>query len=360
MTIMTKTKRAVIIINLGSPKSYKVRDVRSFLKQFLNDPCVIDIHHWLRYILVNGIIAPFRSFRSSKLYAQLSTERGFPLIYHSQDLLIALKESEPPDMAVYLAMRYGVPSLKETLTQLEDSGCNELLCIPLFPQFASSTTGSIIRYLKNELKETGLYNRTSIIPYFHHIDRFIDIWKRKISGYDVASYNAIVFSYHGVPIRQTERAHPGRQCESLGCEHTYHEDNAFCYRAACHQTTRSITDKLGLAPEKIYTSFQSRFGKHWLRPFTDQTLKELAAQGKKKVLILSPAFVADCLETEIEIGMEYAEFFHEAGGIELNLVPSLNSDRCWADFLSFLIEKSKEYSVALDQTHCYTGMASSE
>jgi ferrochelatase len=348
-------KKAVIIVNIGSPDSLHVPDVRRYLKEFLRDPAVINLPAIPRYLLVNGLIAPFRSFRSSRLYSKLWTERGFPLIYHSRDLSDGLKQYLETDHELYLAMRYGKPSLAELLESLIRSGHEELLCIPLFPQFASSTSGSIVRILKKTLKNKSLYQNTKILLDFHWKEGFINIWKRKISKYNLNDYDAIVFSYHGIPVRQTENAHPGISCDSLDCELKYDDANHFCYRAACYQTTRSILNGLTTGTAEVYTSFQSRFGRNWLEPFTDKTLQLIAQCGKRKVLVVSPSFVADCLETKIEIEVEYTELFRESGGGEITLVPSLNSDPEWAGFLAELIRDSENQSLDLNKVNWKSG-----
>ena len=348
-------KKAVIIVNIGSPDSYHVPDVRKYLREFLGDPSVINLPDIPRYLLVNGLITPFRSFRSSRLYSELWTERGFPLVYHSRDLADILKQDMEADQEVFMAMRYGKPSLTELLEFLCHSGYEELLCIPLFPQFASSTSGSIVRILQGTLKDKPLYNNTKILPDFHWKEGFINIWKRKISRYNLDDYDAMVFSYHGIPVRQTENAHPGVSCDSLDCERKYYDANHFCYRAACYQTTRSILDGLTAGTAEVYTSFQSRFGRNWLEPFTDKTLKSLAQSGKRKVLVVSPSFVADCLETKIEIEVEYTELFMKSGGSEITLVPSLNSDPEWAGFLAELIRDSDNQSLDLARVNWKSG-----
>jgi ferrochelatase len=341
-------KKAVVIANIGSPDSYHLSDVKKYLKEFLGDPSVIDLPKILRYLLVKGLIVPFRSVRSSRLYSALWTDKGFPLIYHSKDLADALKQYLETDHEVFLAMRYGIPSLTEQLESLRRSGYEELLCIPLFPQFASSTTGSIVRILQKTLKDSSLYHNTKILLDFHWREGFIKLWNKRISLHNPSDYDAIIFSYHGIPVRQTENAHPRISCDSLNCEQKYDDTNHFCYRAACYQTTRSILDGLITSTAEVYTSFQSRFGRKWLEPFTPRTLKSLAQSGKRRVLIVSPSFVADCLETKIEIDIEYKKLFRESGGREITLVPSLNSDLEWAKFLAELIRDSENQFFDLD------------
>jgi len=344
---MKAQKRAVLLVNLGSPKSSNISDVRSYLKEFLNDPCVIDLPAWFRYLLVNGIIAPFRSFRSAKLYKMLDTDRGLPLIYHSMDLETRVREHLTQGTDLFLVMRYGEPSLKKLLQSIKKQGYSEIMVLPLYPQYATSTTGSVIRLLQTELESHKLAKSTRVVPQFHMHEDFIELWVKKILSFNPYSYDAIVFSFHGIPVRQTQQTHPETSCESMQCEHRYINSNRYCYRAACFQTTRSISERLSLETKKVHTSFQSRFGRNWLLPFTDQTLIALANEGKKKVLITSPAFVADCLETGVEIAKEYSELFKNAGGDELTLVPSLNSDPDWVAFIIKLISGSHQLSIKL-------------
>ena len=347
---MNEQKRAVLLVNLGSPQSSNTSDVRSYLKEFLTDPCVIDLPAWFRYILVNGIIAPFRSFRSAKLYELLKNDRGFPLIYHSMDLEAQVRERLTHGTDLFLGMRYGEPSLKKIIHRIKKQDYSEIMVLPLYPQYATSTTGSVIRLLQTELESHKLAESTRIVPQFHMHEDFIELWAKKILSFNPFTYDAIVFSFHGIPVRQTQQTHPEASCKSIQCEHRYINSNRYCYRAACFQTTRSISERLKLETKNVYTSFQSRFGRNWLMPFTDQTLITLANEGKKRVLITSPAFVADCLETRVEIAKEYSKLFKNAGGEELTLVPSLNSDPDWAAFIVKLISGSHQFSIKLQDS----------
>jgi len=340
-------RRAVVLVNLGSPPSSSVPDVRSYLKEFLMDPNVIDLPSWIRYLLVHAIIVPFRSVRSSRLYEKLGKGGGFPLIYHSTELNQKVRKQLPDEVDLFLGMRYGKPSLKRILQQIRNTAYDELLIFPLYPQYASSTSGSVIKLLSMELKGSPLYEKTRIIPQFHNEFGFIDLWQKKISAFKPETYDAIVFSYHGIPIRQTRIAHPEKSCEILKCEQNYTGLNEYCYHASCYQTTKSIAEGLNIGNDRIFTSFQSRFGRNWLEPYTDQVLLKLARDGRRKILIISPSFVADCLETTIEIGHEYKELFRKAGGELLTLVPSLNSDTDWISFIARVATDPNQNSIRL-------------
>lgn len=345
---MNSHKKAIVLVNLGSPRSTKVADVRAYLKEFLTDPSVIDLPKWFRYFLVHAIIAPIRSPRSAKLYEKLRTERGFPLLFHSMDLEKNLEEKLPPEIDLFMAMRYGEPSMKDLILSLREEDYKELLVFPLYPQFASSTTGSMIKLLLKNLKGSDLYRQTFIIPYFHMNKGFIDLWQKKITAFSPLGYDAILFSYHGIPVRQARSAHPNQSCEKLKCDQHYDERNKYCYRASCYQTTKSIAEGLNIENAKVFTSFQSRFGRNWLSPYTGQILLKLAKEGKRKILIVSPSFVADCLETTVEIDLEYKHLFENAGGELLTLVPSLNSDDQWVSFVGNLVLQTTDKFSSLE------------
>ncbi|MDF1575837.1 MAG: ferrochelatase [Bacteroidales bacterium] len=347
---MSKPEKAVILVNLGSPASSRITDVRCYLKEFLSDPSVIDLPAWIRQPLVHGLIVPLRSFRSAKRYAKLQTERGFPLLYHSRDLEDAVRVQLPADTRLFLAMRYGEPSLKNLLRSIRTRNYTELMVIPLYPQFATSTTGSIVKLLLQELDGFEIAAKTSLIMPFHTAEGFTGLWAEKISVLRPGSYDALVFSYHGIPVRQTLKGHPGHSCETMDCENSYRSANRFCYRAACFHTTRSISTRLKLENQQLITSFQSRFGRNWLSPFTVDILRKLAGEGKARVLVISPSFVADCLETTVEIGDEYKTVFMSEGGRELTLVPSLNAGPDWAGLITKLIGQPGEYAQSLDGT----------
>jgi len=248
-------RRAVVLVNLGSPPSSSVPDVRSYLKEFLMDPNVIDLPSWIRYLLVHAIIVPFRSVRSSRLYEKLGKGGGFPLIYHSTELNQKVRKQLPDEVDLFLGMRYGKPSLKRILQQIRNTAYDELLIFPLYPQYASSTSGSVIKLLSMELKGSPLYEKTRIIPQFHNEFGFIDLWQKKISAFKPETYDAIVFSYHGIPIRQTRIAHPEKSCEILKCEQNYTGLNEYCYHASCYQTTKSIAEGLNIGNDRILPHF---------------------------------------------------------------------------------------------------------
>lgn len=325
-------KKGVLLVNLGTPDSPNTGDVRKYLREFLMDGRVIDIPFLSRWLLVNLIIAPFRGPKSAKEYQKLWEDRGSPLKYYGEDLRDAVQEKLGKDYVVTLGMRYQSPSMESALLELKEKKVNSIKVIPLFPQYASATTGSVIE------EAMRIVGQWQVIPKLHFIDQFIDNElfldtfvtnaKRLMAEQE---YDHFLFSYHGVPERQIYKAGISK-CQLGSCCDKYGEANKYCYRAQCFETTRLLAAKLGLKEEQVTTSFQSRLGKDpWIQPYTEDKLKELAAGGTKKVLAFSPAFVADCLETTLEVGETYQEEFLEAGGEIWDLVPSLNMEDNWVE-----------------------------
>lgn len=334
-----KAKKGVLLLNLGTPDSTKTSDVRKYLREFLSDRRVIDINSVGRWFLVNMIIAPFRSPKSAEEYRKLWTDRGSPLYYYGLDLKKALQEKLSDDYTVEFGMRYQNPSIEKALETFKNKGYEEITIIPLYPQYASATTGSTIE------KVNEIINTWEIIPSLRFISNFVEhplfikafaeIGKKHL---DKKQYDKLVFSFHGLPERQILKGSTDNYCKLGECCSKYHAKNRFCYRAQCFETARRIAEELNI-PEKDYTvCFQSRLGRaEWIKPYIDDTYKELIEQGNKRVLVFSPAFVSDCLETTIEIGEAYKEQFEEAGGEEWQLVESLNVHPTWVACLEDLV-----------------------
>ena len=333
------TKRTgVLLVNLGTPDSPNVPDVRRYLTEFLNDARVIDIPWLARKILVNGIIVPFRSFSSSKIYKEVWDEKGSPLLYHSLAVAQKLQESLPDDITVHFAMRYQKPSLKQELDKMRLANYDRIIVLPLYPHYASSTTGSTHeRIMKLVSKWYVIPEITFISQYYEH-EGFINTIIERAKAFDLTHYDHILFSYHGLPERQVDKVYDdGLPCKEHDCETEINDANKFCYKATCYATTRLLVEKLGIPADKYTVAFQSRLDKKWLEPFSDKVVAEQAKKGTKKLLVFSPAFTADCLETTVEIGDEYVEIFEEHGGEQLDLVPSLNDHPLWVDTLKDLV-----------------------
>lgn len=335
-------KKGVLLVNLGTPDSTAVPDVRKYLREFLSDKRVIDIPAIPRWLLVNLIIAPFRAPKSAAEYRKLFTERGSPLKYYTEDLLNPLRKLLGEEYLVEYAMRYQSPSVESGLLKLKAANVSSIHVVPLFPQYASATTGSIIDKVMEITKEWQIIPDIKFTSQFLEDDMFLEvIAKNGRKWMSNTDYDHFVFSYHGLPERQIRKGSVGDQCKLGSCCNHFHERNRFCYRAQCFHTTRLVAEKLGLSEDQYTVCFQSRLGKDpWIKPYTEDVLEELAGKGQKKVLAFSPAFVSDCLETTIEVGQEYKEKFEEAGGEQWDLVESLNDDPLWVKSLAGLVKNS--------------------
>ncbi len=335
---MTK-KTAVLLVNLGSPDSPAPKDVYRYLTEFLNDPRVIDINAIGRAILVNGIIVPFRHRKSAKVYKELWTENGSPLIHYGREVQKMLQDRfNKEETRVYLGMRYQNPSIASALAAIEEWEPSEIILIPLFPQYASATTGSVVEKVMDIVGKWWVIPSMRIVSQFYDHPLFIKGFVERGQAYDWKEYDHVLFSYHGLPERQLDKIYKDRKCRNHSCEHEINEENKLCYKATCYATTRSIVSGLGIPEDRYTVCFQSRLGRGWIEPFSDKIIEELGKKGAKKLLIFSPAFVADCLETIIEIGEEYQELFEEHGGEKVQLVASLNDSKTWIDCLEDLVK----------------------
>ncbi|MFP4470439.1 MAG: ferrochelatase [Bacteroidales bacterium] len=324
-------KKAVILVNVGTPDKAEVRQVRQYLSEFLNDRRVIDLPWLLQKMLVNLIIVPFRAPKSTKLYRRLWTEKGSPLLLHLNDLTAKLQQRSGPETDFFGAMRYGNPSLRKVLDEVLEKNYEQLVLLPLYPQHASSTTGSVVEAAVKQIDSRQAMPSLHIISQFYDHPAFVDAFAKRINAYQPETFDHILFSYHGLPDRQINKIHPEVRIENCRCETAMPAHGRLCYRAQCYATTRLLVAKLGLPPEKCSTAFQSRLSKNWMTPFIDETIAKLAEKGIRKLLVVAPSFVADCLETTVEIGFEYNELFEKSGGEKLQLVESLNSEDFWVE-----------------------------
>lgn len=337
------SKTGVLLVNLGTPDSTSVADVRKYLREFLMDPRVIDIPWFQRFLLINCIIAPFRAPSSAHGYSQLWTEEGSPLKFYGFKLRDLMRQALGDDYCVSFGMRYQNPSLRSALDELKDEALSELIVVPLYPQYASASTGSTIEKVMDELKRWEVIPTVKFVGQFHDHPLFIKAFATLGREHMKRSqYDHVIFSYHGLPERQILKASCQSYCKLGDCCNAYHGKNQYCYRAQCFDTTRLLVRELGLKEGGYTTSFQSRLGKDpWIKPYTDEKIVELAKQGKKRILTFSPAFVADCLETTVEIGMEYQKLFMDNGGQHWQLVESLNVRPEWVECLKELIKEIK-------------------
>lgn len=336
-------KIGVLIVNLGTPDAPSRGAVYRYLKQFLLDPRVID-YSWLpRNLLVRGIIAPFRSGSSAKLYRELWTENGSPIKTYGESLAQGVQKILPENYHVELAMRYQNPSIESALEKLRKKYVDEIVVFPLFPQYASATTGSIHDEVMRVIRGWQLIPELKLINSYPTLPEMIDVFCRNAHQFELSAYDHFIFSFHGLPKRQLRKADvSGKHCQKReNCCLINCSENKYCYSAQCHQTSLAIAQKLNIPSEKFTICFQSRLGPdEWAQPYTSEVIRERLEKGEKNLLVFSPAFVADCLETIIEIGVEYKEEFDEMGGDKLDLVPSLNEDPDWIKAVAQLISTS--------------------
>jgi len=330
-------KSAVLLINLGTPDSPSVKDVRSYLSQFLNDPRVIDIPWVLRKVLVNLIIVPFRAPKSAKIYQKLWTENGSPLLYFGERTKELLQNQLGEEFDVHLAMRYKNPSIPDVLEIIRKKNYGRIIVLPLFPQYASASTGSALDEVMRVIRKWWVIPELKIVSQYYGHPRFIEAFVARGKQYNLAAYDHILFSYHGLPERQVDKVYDEGLCTDHNCENEITEENKFCYKATCYATTRLLASQLNIPQEKYTVCFQSRLDQKWIKPFSDDVVKDCGEKGMKKILVFSPAFTADCLETIIEIGEEYQELFHEHGGEKVQLVESLNDHPLWIQCMKELV-----------------------
>ena len=334
---------AVLLANLGTPDSPGVSDVRRYLREFLSDPRVIDIHPVGRWMLLNLIILPFRPAKSARAYQSIwgDAEKGSPLLFHSRGLTEGVRQALGPDYVVELGMRYGSPSIPSALAKLKAANPAKIVIAPLFPQYSSAATGSALDRVYEILGTEWNVPAVATLAPFYDDPTFIAAWTEVARRHlEPFRPDFVLFSYHGLPERQVRKSDPtGGHClASASCCDAILPANRYCYRAHCFATTRAMAANLGLTPERHAVSFQSRLGRTpWIHPYTDHVLPDLAKAGKKRLAVICPAFVADCLETVEEIGIRAKEQWRSLGGEDLLLVPSLNAEPSWIEAVAQMV-----------------------
>lgn len=334
-------EKGVLLVNLGSPDSTDPKDVKKYLDEFLMDPRVIDVPRWARILLVRGIILNTRPKKSAEAYAKIWWEEGSPLIVISERL--KKKIQDRVHIPVALAMRYGSMTIEKGLQELVDQGVKHVMVMPLYPQFAMATTETINVKVDELQKEKFPGLEISSFPAFYHRPDYIDVLSKSIAeGLEGKDIEHLLFSYHGVPERHIRKSDitQGHCKIDAKCCITTSDAHRYCYRHQCLETTRKVAEKLQLKVGTYSTSFQSRLGfDPWLQPYTDRTIERFGKQGIKKMAIVTPAFVSDCLETLEEIAMEGEEIFHEVGGEEFTTIACLNDRDDFAKLMAGYIEE---------------------
>lgn len=329
------------MLNLGSPDSTKVEDVRTYLDQFLSDERVLDVNPIVRKLLLKLVILPKRPAESAEAYEKVWTEKGSPLIVTSEEQQKLVQENT--DIPVYLAMRYGNPSTPDIVAQMKKDGIDDLLIIPLYPHYAMSSYETAVVELMNQLREQDMAEiNTVLVQPFYKDPQYIDaLWESIRPSYEGSGAH-LMMSFHGIPQRHVQKSDPSHEhcLKTKDCCTTPHPAHGTCYSHQCYATAYSLMAKAGLSHDDVTISFQSRLLKDpWLQPYTDFEIERLAKEGVKKLKVICPAFITDCLETLEEIAMEGKEEFLENGGEDFELIPCLNTHPAWIKWLNDKIER---------------------
>ena len=342
----SKPVQGLLLLNLGTPEQPTPVAVKKYLKEFLMDPRVIDIPYPLRWVLVNLGILPKRSYSSAAAYQKIWTSRGSPLLIHLMDLNEKVQEKLGTCWRVQAAMRYGQPSIEKAIQEFRDSGIQEVTVVPLYPQYSTAATESSVQECKRLFRKLASSIHYRFIPPFFDqpsfIQAFASIANESIRDF---AYDHVLFSFHGLPERQIKKLGLATRqyCRfSRECCEVLNIDNQNCYRAQCFRTAKLIAEKMSLSPKQYTVCFQSRLGRTpWIQPFTDALYQELPVQGVKRLAVLCPSFVSDCLETLEEVAIRGNQQFKEKGGQELLLIPSLNSSAHWVSGLCQIVKDFK-------------------
>ncbi len=333
------SKRAVLLVNLGSPDSTSVPDVRRYLNEFLGDERVIDKPRskFLRTLLVKGIITRFRAPKSAKAYQEIWTAEGSPLVVISKSVREKLAAEMGASTPIYLAMRYGNPSIASVLAQMVADGVTDILLFPQYPHYAMSSWETVVVKVQEEAARLANPVHIDTVQPFYEDSDYIEALYQVSAPYLAQPHDLLLVSYHGIPQRHLREADSSHAHCTLvkDCCNTCSPVHSTCYRAQVIKTTQAFVKRAGISAEKHAVSFQSRLvGEPWLTPYTDQELERLPKEGKKRLLVMTPAFVVDCLETLEEIAGEGKEQFLHAGGDSFQHIPCLNDQQPYIDFLA--------------------------
>jgi ferrochelatase len=332
------SKKGVLLVNLGSPDSPKTSDVRRYLREFLMDGRVLDSPYPIRFAVVHGCILPFRPRQAAEAYHKVWLPEGSPLVVTSRNVQRKLQALVP--IPVELAMRYQNPSIRHALRQLLGKGVDEVLLISMFPHYAMSSHETVVVKVKKELSRMAPRAGLKVVPPYYDDPDYINALVAVAQPVLQQPHDHLLFSFHGLPERHLRKSDPtGGHClRAMNCCETVSPAQATCYRAQCFKTVRAFAAKTGIPVKEYSVAFQSRLGRDpWLQPYTDQELPRLAMKGYKRLVVMCPAFVTDCLETLEEMGMRGRKTFLDAGGQEFHLIPCLNEHPLWLAFLERLI-----------------------
>jgi len=342
---MTQQRTGILLLNLGTPDAPTVPAVRRFLREFLSDPLVINLPAPIRWLLLNAIILPFRSKSSTEAYQQIWTEEGSPLLVYSKQLHAKLQQQLGEKFTLALAMRYGKPTIENAVKTLVADNCQEIIAVPLYPQYAASTTQSSILKTKKILKKLNTNIPVTFIDAFYKHPEYIQSSSEIIANtLKNKIFDKLIFSYHGLPENHIHKVCQEKQsCDLKEPCPAITNNNKQCYRAQCYATSHAIAKALGLSKDKYIVTFQSRLGKTpWITPYTDVLLTQLATQGIKNIVIATPSFIADCLETLEEINIRARAQWQSLGGDQFTLTPCLNAHPSWVNALANIIQSKND------------------
>ena len=331
----------VLLVNLGTPEAPTWAAVGRYLRTFLGDGRVVDIPAFWRWLLVNLVIVPFRAASSARAYRTVWTDSGSPLLVHGMQLTRGVAAALGPDFRVALGMRYGQPSIAGAVAALYEAGIEELVVLPLFPHYSSAATGSAIASVLQTVARLEHIPAVRIVPPFYQRSAYLRaltaVTREALAGFEA---DHVLMSYHGLPERQVVRSHRGVVCDRRNPCPPVASTHAACYRAQCYATSRNLASALGLSEDGYGVSFQSRLGRTpWIQPYTDECLRGLRARGVQRLAVLSPAFVADCLETLEELGQRLRDSWLGMGGTDFRLAPCLNSHAVWVEGVTEMIRE---------------------
>jgi ferrochelatase len=342
---MIETKPiGVLLVQLGTPDSTKVSDVRSYLREFLSDPRVIDLPSVARAVLLNAVILPFRPRRSAEQYEKIWTKEGSPLAIHTRSLAQEVQKALGEDYRVTFGMRYKNPPIDLAVEELVAAGCERIIVLPVFPQYASASTGSALeealRVIGERWNVPGLVTVGDFFDDPGFIGSVATVARPHLESFQP---DHVILSYHGLPEKQIRKSDPsGQWClSSESCCDRIVQTNRYCYRAQCFATSRALATELELIPGRYSTTFQSRLaGQKWIEPYTDVELGALYASGVRRLAVLTPSFTADCLETLEEIGIRLREQWEGMGGEDFLLIPCVNAEPVWVSAVTGLVERA--------------------
>ncbi len=335
-------KRAVLIANLGSPDSTSVADVRRYLREFLGDKRVLDLPAPLRWLLLEGVILRTRPRRTAHAYSRIWTGEGSPLVVTTERVRRALESALGPGVPVHSAMRYGRPSVSAAVAALAAEACDEVLLIPQYPHYAMASWETAVARVYEEAAAQAPGMRITCVQPFYGDPDYIEVLHAVASPLLASPYDHLLFSYHGIPVRHLRKADSSRaHCTLVAdCCNTSSPAHATCYRAQCVRMTAQLARRAGLDPSRYSMSFQSRLaGEPWLEPFTDKEFVRLPGAGVKRLLVICPSFVADCLETLEEISIVGRETFLKAGGEQFERILCPNYHPAFIDFLANRVQQ---------------------